>query len=120
MRYHILTGHGPSNDVSEYDDKHQLFGIGQGATDASAGWLIISTFLSQVYDKLEQGCHMSSPDKLQDLHWSHIMFVDDANLIHSTKEHDPTVTKLRRLVQKEVTMWNDGLHTTGGYLNGNK
>ena len=63
---------------------------------------------------------MTSPDKQHDLHWSHIIFVDDENLIHSTTAHDPTVNELRNLVQKEVTMWNDGLHTTGGYLNGNK
>ena len=113
MRYHIITGHGPSHDVSKYDDKHPLFGIGQRATDASAGWLMISTFLSQVYDRLAQGCHISSPDKKQALHWSHIIFVDDANLIHATTEHDPTVEKLRCLVQKEVTMWNDSLHTPG-------
>lgn len=120
MRYHILTGHGPSSAFSTTDNEQQLFGIGQGATDASAGWLLISTILSRVYDTFAKGCKLKSPDALNNIQWSHIMFVDDTNLIHSTPDHNDTVDELHKIVHDEVNTWNEGLRTSGGYLNGNK
>ena len=51
MQYHMQTMHGISEGVSQTDEGGALFGIGQGATDAPAGWLLVSTILSKIYDK---------------------------------------------------------------------
>ena len=60
MNYHVLTSHGCSEQTSHTDDKGTIFGIGQGATDASAGWLLISTLLSQLYEKRRMGATCST------------------------------------------------------------
>ena len=46
----MVTGHGPSSKTSKTDENDSIFGIGQGATDASTGWLLIATILSKLYD----------------------------------------------------------------------
>ena len=48
------------------------------------------------------------------------MFVDDANLIHSTSYNTTTVEKLRNFFQDDINAWNDGLTTSGGHLNSSK
>ena len=63
---------------------------------------------------------LKSPDDINNIQWSHIMFVDDTNLIHSTPDHNDTVDELHKIVHDEVNTWNEGLRTSGGYLNGNK
>ena len=63
MQYNIVTTHGPTQTVSTTDHNTTLFGIGQGATDAPAGWLLISAILSTLYDALNKGITLTSPDK---------------------------------------------------------
>ena len=46
MQYHIVTAHGASTSTSTSTSFHPLYGIGQGATDAPSGWLLVSTILS--------------------------------------------------------------------------
>ena len=77
MKYHMQTLHGISEGVSQKDDEGALFGIGQGATDAPAGWLLVSTILSKMYDMQAHGCNVLDPFKKLLVHWSHVMFVDD-------------------------------------------
>ena len=60
-----------------------LLGVGQGATDASSGWLLISTILSNLYNKVANGYTLYSLDKTLNSHLSQVLFVDDATLIHA-------------------------------------
>ena len=82
MKYHMQTMHGISEGVSQTDEKGAIFGIGQGATDAPAGWLFVSTILSKLYDMKAHGCNLLDPLNKILVHWSHVMFVDDTYLCH--------------------------------------
>ena len=96
MEYHMVTGHGPSSKTSKTDENGPIFGIGQGATDASAGWLLITTILSKLYDSAVCGCKLSNPTQDKHLHWTHTMFVDDAYLIHATPHPSVSALELKK------------------------
>ena len=48
------------------------------------------------------------------------MYIDYATLIYSTTQPDESLDHLKYVVQTETRYWNDGLHTSGGKLNGKK
>ena len=56
IQYHMQTMHGIYERVSQSDEQGAIFGIGQGATDTPDGWLLVSTILSKMYDKIATGC----------------------------------------------------------------
>ena len=114
----MITKHGPSKNTSQSDFDTTLFGVGQGATDASAVWLLISTILSRLYNNQAHECTVVSPDERIQYNWSHAMFVDDATLIHTNNNTQATNKELCEMVQQDIKVWNDGLHVSGGYLNG--
>lgn len=120
MEYHMVTNHGISIQTSKTDNSGPIYGIGQGATDAPAGWLLLSTILSKIYDRYASGCKLSNPTKDTHVHWTHTMFVDDTYLIHATSQKSASVTELKTIVQKDLNKWNEGLHFSGGYLNEKK
>ena len=94
--------------MSKSDEHHTLFGVGQGATDASTGWLLLSNILSHVYNQNAKVLLLHSPDKSIKTQWSHIMFVDDANLIHATDDNNAPIHEIRQLVQEYIQAWNEG------------
>ena len=120
MKYHIITQHGPSEHTSQSDATTMLYVVGQGATDASAGWLLITTILSNLYDKVAHGCKLQPPDKTTTLNWSHVMFVDYATLIHVRNACNISRAELQLMVHHDVNEWNNGLHISVGFLNGQK
>ena len=83
MKYHMQTMHGISEGFSQSDETGAIFGIGQGETDAPAGWLLVSTILSKMYDMQANGCNLSDPFHTLLVNWSHVMFVDDTYLCHT-------------------------------------
>ena len=116
----MITVHGPSKATSTATNENPILGIGQGATDASAGWLLITTMLSKMYDESASGCKTVSPNGELSFKWTHTMFVDDAYLIHATDKTDNTSSQLQQIVQNDLNEWNAGLESTGGRLNGSK
>ena len=120
MEYHIVTAYGASSDTSTSTDTHPLYGIGQGATDAPSGWLLVSTILSRYYDSKAIGCTLVDPTGYLSLRWTHVMFVDDTYLIHSTGDPTAPLSTIEQVVQHDSSTWNTGLHITGGKLEGSK
>ena len=120
MEYHIVTSHGPSENVSKTDSRGTIYGIGQGATDAPSGWLFLSALISRVHDARANGCTLFNPKKDLKLNWSHVIFVDDAYLMHTASDKSSTPHELRRIIQSDTSSWQDGLHSSGGKLEFNK
>ncbi len=120
MEYHIVTVYSASSDTSTSSDTHPLYGIGQGATDAPSGWLLVSTILSRYYDSKAIGCTLVDPTGYLTLRWTHVMFVDDTYLIHSTGDPKASLSTIEQVVQHDSSTWNMGLHITGGKLEGSK
>ena len=120
MKYHAVTAHGISTEYSASTDSQQLYGIGQGATDAPTGWLLVSTILSRYYNKKATGTILQDPTGQYRTQWKHVMFVDDTYLIHSSTDPSAPLSTIEALVQNDVSHWNTGLHITGGKLEGNK
>ena len=120
MEYHIVTAYSASSDTSTSSDTHPLYGIGQGATDAPSGWLLVSTILSRYYDSKAIGCTLVDPTGYFTLRWTHVMFVDDTYLIHSTGDPKASLSTIEQVVQHDSSTWNMGLHITGGKLEGSK
>ena len=113
MEYHMVTEHGISLQTSKTDKNGPIFGIGQGSTDAPAGWLLLTTILSKLYDRSVRGCCLHNPTKDKSVHWTHTMFVDDAYLIHAATKPNVSSSELKNIVQYDLNKWNEGLHFLG-------
>ena len=113
----MQTMHGISEGVSQTDEGGALIGIGQGATDAPAGWLLVSTILSKIYDKQAHGCKVVDPFYKFLIQWSHAMFVDDTYLCHTAPLIDASEKQLKNTVEQDLRSWYSGLHFSGGALN---
>ena len=95
-------------------NENPILGVGQGATDASAGWLLITTMLSHMYNSNTTGCTLISPNNELTLKMTHTMFVDDAYLFHANNKTDLTPHQLQSMVQHDINEWDQGLESTGG------
>ena len=120
MKYHVVTAHGIFTKYSTSAESQPLYGIGQGATDAPTGWLLVSTILSRYYNKKATGTILRDPTGRYRTQWKHVMFVDNTYLIYSSNDPSVTLSTIEALVQQDVSHWNTGLHITGGKLEGNK
>ena len=120
MKYHVVTTHGISEGYSTSTDHKTLYGVGQGATDAPTGWLLVSTILSRYYNQKAIGCILHDPTNTSWVTWKHVMFVDDTYLIHASPDPLASLQTLETIVEHDVTQWNTGLHITGGKLEGDK
>ena len=105
MEYHIVTSHGPSEKLSTTDSCSKIYGIGQGVTDAPSRWLFLSTLISRVHDAWANGCTLSNPRKDLKLTWSHVLFVNDAYLMHTAEDKSSTPNELQRIVQSDTISW---------------
>ena len=98
----MITVYGPSDNIPSTTNETPILGIGQGATDASAGWLLITTLLSKMYDKTASGYEIISPDGELKFAWTHTMFVDDTYLIHTLNTSGTTIPQLQHIVQQDL------------------
>ena len=106
MKYQMITTYGPSENVSETTLNNPILGVGQGSTDSCAGWLLVSTRLSHMYNKSANGCTLSSPNAKTTFSLTHAMFVDDAYLFHATQNYAETPHKLQTIVQHDLLHWD--------------
>lgn len=120
MKYQMIISHGPSTKTSMTTNENPILGVGQGATDALAGWLLITKMLSKMYNRTTSGCKLILPTEKIFLKSTHTMFVDDAYLFHASSQLDPTPSQLQKIVQNYINEWDQGLESTGGKLNGDK
>ena len=120
MNYHMITTYGPSEEMSTTTTNAPILRVGQGATDACAGWLLVSTKLTEMYNKSSCGYKLLSPHGKLHLDLFHTMFVDDAYLFHATSTSNEPEIQLQQIVQQDVQEWYSGLESTGGKLNGAK
>ena len=120
MNYHMITTYEPSEEKSTTTIDDPILGVGQGATDAYAGWLLVSTRLTEMYNKSSYGCKLLSPHGKLHLGLSHTMFVDDAYLFHAKSTSNEPALQLQQIVQQDVQEWDSGIEATGGKLNGAK
>lgn len=116
MEYQVITAYGVSEEKSKTDQLGQIFRIGQGATDAPTGWLLLSTILSRLQDERSHGSFLYDPQYKETVSWSHVMFVDDTYLFHTATTAQAPEHTLREIVQHDIRQWQDGLHTSGGKL----
>ena len=116
MQYHISTGQGLSEHYAENSNTRKIYGVGQGATDAPTGWLFVSTLISRIQDDNAQGCTLRDPTNQLTVIWTHVIFVDDTYLIHTLPNPRAQPKDLSSLVTTDLSLWNQGIYTTGGKL----
>ena len=90
----MITAHGPSTETSTTTIENPILGVGQGATYALAGWILITTLLSEMYNRSTQGVNLISPNGKIFLQLTHTMFVDDAYLFHASSNPADTTLQL--------------------------
>jgi len=120
MQYHMTTAQGVSERHTENTSDCQIYGVGQGATDAPTGWLFVSTTISRLQDKYATGCVMRDPTRTITVCWTHVIFVDDTYLMHTLEDPTATEKQIAKVVEQDVNLWNKGIETTGGRLEGTK
>mgnify|MGYP002808430224 CR=1 FL=1 len=116
----MITAQGVSERYTENSNDCQIYGVGQGATDAPTGWLFVSTTISRLQDKHATGCVMRDPTRNITVCWTHVIFVDDTYLMHTLEDPTATEKQIAKVVEQDVNLWNKGIETTGGRLEGTK
>jgi len=71
-------------------------------------------------DEKANGCRITDPTRKITVTWTHVIFVDDTYLMHKFQDPEATPSEITDIVQTDVNIWNKGINTTGGKLEGSK
>eukprot|EP00978_Attheya_sp_CCMP212_P006432 scaffold14672_cov61-Attheya_sp.AAC.5 len=116
LEYFIVTAFSTSNLSNHHSDENQFLGPGQGATDSSFAWALISTYLIILYNKKAHGCKMQDPTG--NITWKRAidMFVDDSYLFHGILKNICAIA-LMLMITQDIARWSKLLWTSGGAVN---
>ena len=116
--YRLRTGLGVSSTGYSHCDDYPIYGIGQGAGNASQTWNFLSSVLLQCHEDQVEGAKYESPDKTEHVSLPMVGFVDDnngqCNQFHSDKP--VPIEDLVAQARHEITTWNSLLRASGGAL----
>jgi len=115
MRHYIRTAYGDS-DFSYGSDGKILQGSIQGNAAASPMFVAISCVLLNFLESFVQGFHIQTAITLTILTIAAIMYVDDTDLLVSSKSYSESLFFLISRLQKSVKIWRKGVIQTGGAL----
>jgi hypothetical protein len=118
-KYKVRTDLGVAETSYSHNEDDPLFGIGQGAGNASMGWLFLSSVLLDCYETTATPASYTNPDHSNRFEISMIGFVDDNNGQVNKFNDLQSLATLLWLVDKakaNATTWAGLLGVTGGAL----
>ena len=115
MRHYIRTAYGDSDSSCGSDGKI-LQGSIQGNAAASPMFVAITCVLLNFLESFVQGFHIQTVITLTILSIAVVMYVDDTDLLVSSKSYSESLFFLISRMQKSVKKWRKGVIQTGGAL----
>ena len=117
-KYYLKTKMGVSKTFVEHCEFRPWYGTGQGAGNSPTYWLVISSTLFDIYDKMAHGATFATPDGTIEIQMYMVAFVDDSNNAvndwHS--EDTPMAQDLLQMALEDTQLWHDLLWSSGGAL----
>jgi hypothetical protein len=116
MRYRIKTKLGISKRHYNHTTKDPIFGTGQGSTGSPCFWLLISTMLFNIIDKLAHDLFSMDPQGLDTLKQILEGFVDDTDVAVNNFKTPYSPQKMVEILQADAQHWEKLLFTSGSKL----
>jgi hypothetical protein len=122
MRYQVKTKLGMSTGHYSHSQAAPTHGTGQGSAGPMAFWLLISTTLFGIMEKIAHGLQFTDPQRLSAMQRTMEGFVDDTDAaVNDAKSPTPhTPHHLVQVLQTDAQHWERLLFVSGGKLELNK
>eukprot|EP00957_Ditylum_brightwellii_P141722 10797800-Ditylum_brightwellii.AAC.1 len=94
LKYHMVTGYGPTEKGTTSTKDEPIYRIGEGATDAPPNWTLVANACKKAYAKHSKGC------QIQDLMGTIVqqapgkMFVNNKTLCTTEREQTQQLRNL--------------------------
>ena len=116
-KYKLKTAVGISEKSYSHSEESPIYGSGQGATNLSNIWLLISSELAKIYDTKANGATLISPNKQLWVIMMILGFVDDVtNQVNDFLDNSVTVETLVEKMTHDCQLWSNLLRISGGLL----
>jgi hypothetical protein len=115
--FKIRTALGDSVTTYTNTDATPIHGTGQGSCATAAIWLLISSFLMDLLEKISNGMEMEDIlDHIKNTRQIIEGFVDDNTLFTNLKYGRTNLNELVKKAEQDWQNWECLLHTSGGAL----
>ena len=118
QKFHVKTAFGISEDNYSYNERHRLYGLGQGITWSGPGWLLSSDTIAKCKDKTCTGMVYRSPISDLKVEKKQDMFVDDTGC--GCNEGNGDKREIMVQAQENCQNHSDYVETTGGMIAADK
>lgn len=121
MRHHIRTAYGDSAffmDCSGLDIKYQ--GVLQGNGASPTTWALVSTPVINMLRTANEGTHITTAIREEEIHIVGFAFVDDTDLPVTNTTQVETIEEVRDKAQSCINRWEGGIKATGGAIRPDK
>ena len=116
-KYHLKTKLGISDDFIQHSQAYPIYGTGQGSGNSPTYWLLISSTLFDMYDRMATGSKYATPDRTVSLVLRAIGFVDDVRTTtNAFDDASVSVPTLTTTAETNDQLWHDILTTTNQAL----
>eukprot|EP00957_Ditylum_brightwellii_P172890 13162357-Ditylum_brightwellii.AAC.1 len=115
-KFKLKTALGVSDDFYQHCQAFPIYGTGQGSTNSPTIWLIISSILFDIHEKLGKYATFCNPMQLIYVHITIVEFVDDTiGQTNKFDDNNATPEELINLMQHDTQLWSDLLWVSGKY-----
>ena len=117
-QHKVSTALGVTEQHYSHTPQTPLYGTGQGAGNSPTIWLLISSLLFQLHDRLSHGATFYTVNDTNKLHLGLSGFVDDINAVINADnpQCETPIEQLMIHLQHDAQLWCDILHLSGGKL----
>jgi hypothetical protein len=116
-KYTTRTALGDSSNYYQHTESTPIHGTGQGSCASPAIWLLISSFIMTLLQKMASGMTIEgiSPEDKEIIQWIE-GFVDNTSIFTNTDFEETDIKVLREKLKNDGTIWSGLLKATGGKL----
>ena len=118
QKFHVKTAFGISEDNYSYNERHRLYGLGQGIAWSGPGWLLSSDTIAKCKDKTCTGMVYRSPISDLKVEKKQDMFVDDTGC--GCNEGNGDTRDIMEQAQENCQHHSNYVETTGGMIAADK
>jgi Reverse transcriptase (RNA-dependent DNA polymerase) len=115
-KFKIRTALGDSSTTYQHSTATPIFGTGQGSSASPSIWLMQSSFIMDIYDKMAQGMTMISVNTKKIIKKCIGAFVDDASQFTNTEHTQQEVLVLQQALKHDAQTWSGLLAAISGKI----
>jgi hypothetical protein len=118
-KYYIKIGHHITKEYYKSSQNKQLLGTGQGSGKSPFIWTLLSNKLIKIYLKNAKGAEYTDPSNTMRFTIHMTAYVDNINT-HKAYQNIECLDKINQEVAKDINLWKEILHISGGKLSEDK